>query len=45
MRAGDVVNGYLIVEDFKLVGAGLSKWTYAERDGRQYFIKEFLSPT
>ncbi len=45
MRAGDVVNGYLIVEDFKVVGAGLSKWTFAERGGRQFFIKEFLSPT
>jgi serine/threonine protein kinase len=45
VKAGDVVNGYLILEDFKVVGAGLSKWTYAERDGRQYFIKEFLSPT
>jgi len=45
VKAGDVVNGYLILEDFKVVGAGLSKWTYAERGGRQYFIKEFLSPT
>ena len=45
MKAGDVVNGYLILEDFKVVGAGLSKWTFAERAGRQFFIKEFLSPT
>ena len=45
MRAGDVLNGYTILEDFKVVGAGLSKWTFAERGGRQYFIKEFLSPT
>ena len=45
MKAGDVVHGYLILEDFKVVDAGLSKWTYAERGGRQYFIKEFLSPT
>ena len=45
MKAGDVVNGYTILEDFKVVGAGLSKWTFAERGGRQYFIKEFLSPT
>ena len=45
MKAGEVVNGYTILEDFKVVGAGLSKWTYAERGGRQYFIKEFLSPT
>ena len=45
VKAGDVINGYTILEDFKVVGAGLSKWTFAERGGRQYFIKEFLSPT
>ena len=45
MKAGDVVNGYLILEDFKVVGAGLSKWTYARRGGRDFFIKEFLAPT
>jgi eukaryotic-like serine/threonine-protein kinase len=45
MKAGDFLNGYTILEDFKVVGAGLSKWTFAERGGRQYFIKEFLSPT
>jgi serine/threonine protein kinase len=45
MKAGDVINGYRILEDFKVVGAGLSKWTFAERDGREYFIKEFLAPT
>ena len=28
-----------------LAGAGFSKWTFAERDGREYFFKEFLSPT
>ena len=45
MRAGEIINGYVILEDFKVVGAGLSKWTFAERGGRAYFIKEFLSPT
>ena len=45
MKAGDVLNGYTILEDFKVVGAGLSMWTFAERDGREYFIKQFLSPT
>ena len=45
MKAGDVINGYTILEDFKVVGAGLSKWTFAERGGRAFFIKEFLSPT
>lgn len=45
MKAGDVINGYTILEDFKVVGAGLSKWTWAARGGREFFIKEFLSPT
>jgi serine/threonine protein kinase len=45
VRAGDVVNGYTILEDFRVVGAGLSKWTFAAKNGREYFIKEFLSPT
>ncbi len=45
MKAGDVINGYRILQDFTVVGAGLSKWTFAERDGREYFLKEFLSPT
>jgi eukaryotic-like serine/threonine-protein kinase len=45
VKAGDIINGYTILEDFRVVGAGLSKWTFAARDGREYFIKEFLSPT
>jgi serine/threonine protein kinase len=45
VKAGEVINGYTILEDFRVVGAGLSKWTFAARDGREYFIKEFLSPT
>jgi eukaryotic-like serine/threonine-protein kinase len=45
LRAGDTVGGYRLLEDFRVVGAGLSEWTFAERDGRTYFIKRFLSPT
>jgi eukaryotic-like serine/threonine-protein kinase len=45
VKAGDVINGYTILKDFTVVGAGLSKWTFAERGGREFFIKEFLSPT
>jgi eukaryotic-like serine/threonine-protein kinase len=45
VKAGQIINGYTILEDFKVVGAGLSKWTFAERGGREFFIKEFLSPT
>jgi eukaryotic-like serine/threonine-protein kinase len=45
VKAGDVINGYRILEDFRVVGAGLSKWSFAAKGGREYFIKEFLSPT
>lgn len=45
MRAGDVIHGYTLLEDFRVVGAGLSEWSFAEGDGRAFFIKRFLSPT
>jgi len=45
MKAGDNINGYLILRDFTTAGGGLSKWTFAERGGKQYFFKEFLAPT
>jgi len=45
MRAGDTVHGYRLMEDFRVVGAGLSEWSFAERAGRAYFIKRFLAPT
>ena len=45
LRAGDMLNGYRLLEDFRVVGAGLSEWSFAERGGRIYFIKRFLSPT
>jgi serine/threonine protein kinase len=44
-RTGDVLNGYRLLEDFRVVGAGLSEWSFAERGGRIFFIKRFLSPT
>jgi serine/threonine protein kinase len=44
-RAGDVLNGYRLLENFRVVGAGLSEWSFAERGGRIHFIKRFLSPT
>lgn len=45
MTVGEVIGGYTVVEDFRVVGAGLSEWTFAERGGREYFLKRFLSPT
>jgi serine/threonine protein kinase len=44
-QAGDVLNGYRLLENFRVVGAGLSEWSFAERGGRIFFIKRFLSPT
>ncbi|HEX6887734.1 MAG TPA: protein kinase [Candidatus Nanopelagicales bacterium] len=44
-RTGDVLNGYRLLDDFRVVGAGLSEWTFAERGGQIFFIKRFLSPT
>lgn len=45
MKAGDVLNGYMLLADFTVVGAGLSRWTFARKGDREYFVKEFLSPT
>lgn len=38
------VNGYLIRETLKATDGGNCRWGYAERYGKTFFIKEFLSP-
>lgn len=43
MKKGDILNGYRILDNFKVAG-GMSKISFAERGGKEYFIKEFLSP-
>lgn len=43
MLKGEIINGYKIIEDFVVAG-GMSKVTFAEKGGKEYFIKEFLSP-
>lgn len=43
MLKGEVINGYRILEDFKVAG-GMSKISFAEKGGKTYFIKEFLAP-
>ena len=43
MKKGDILNGYRILDDFKVAG-GMSKISFAECGGKEYFIKEFLSP-
>ena len=44
MFKGEIIKGYKILQDFTTAGGGLSKWTFAEKDGKVYFMKEFLSP-
>ena len=43
MLKGEIINGYKILKDF-IVAGGMSKVTFAEKGGKEYFIKEFLSP-
>ena len=43
MLKGEIINGYRILEDFKVAG-GMSKISFAEKGGKTYFIKEFLAP-
>jgi serine/threonine protein kinase len=43
-RAGESVRGYKLLEDFKMAGGGNCEWTFAVKDGKEYFIKVFLNP-
>jgi len=44
MLKGEIINGYKILQDFTTAGGGLSKWSFAQKGDKVYFIKEFLSP-
>ena len=43
MLKGENIHGYHILEDFKVAG-GMSKISFADKEGKIYFIKEFLAP-
>lgn len=40
---GDVINGYTLTTDWSVVG-GMSEVAFAQKDGREWFIKKFISP-
>lgn len=40
----ETINGYHINDAFTTKNAGFCKWAIGEKDGRSYFIKEFLTP-
>lgn len=44
MRYGKSLHGYLIISRPTNDGAGKCLWAFARRDGREYFVKEFLEP-
>jgi len=44
VKQGQIINGYKVLQNFSTAGSGLSKWTFAQKNGHVYFLKEFLSP-
>lgn len=40
----EVINGYRLLRPFSAAGAGSALWTFAEKDGEEYFLKQFLTP-
>lgn len=40
----ELINGYELTEPFQNHNAGFSRWTYAKRKGKTYFLKEFMNP-
>ncbi|MFF5789298.1 lipopolysaccharide kinase InaA family protein [Streptomyces sp. NPDC012693] len=44
MKKGDTIAGYRIVTDKTNANGGKCVWAFAEKDGVQYFIKQFLEP-
>ena len=40
-----VIADYTLTEPWQNTNSGNARWSFAKKDGKQYFIKEFLSPT
>lgn len=39
-----LINGYKLIGELSAQNAGFCQWGFCEKDGREYFIKEFLTP-
>lgn len=39
-----VINGYRLTTSLTNTNSGFARWGFAQKGGREYFIKEFLSP-
>jgi eukaryotic-like serine/threonine-protein kinase len=44
VRIGQILHGYRIVTRPSNADAGKCMWAFAERDGQEFFVKEFLDP-
>jgi len=44
VRYGQEINGYVVVSKPSNANAGKCLWAFAEKDGKEFFIKEFLDP-
>ncbi|MFC0115518.1 protein kinase domain-containing protein [Kibdelosporangium aridum] len=44
MRKDQVIRGYRVITKPSNANAGKCLWAFAEKDGKEYFIKEFLDP-
>lgn len=40
----EVIKEYIVEDGFTTKNAGFSRWGFANKDGKEFFIKEFLSP-
>jgi eukaryotic-like serine/threonine-protein kinase len=40
----NAINGYRLLRDFSTAGGGMCRWTFASKNGKDYFLKEFLTP-
>ena len=44
MRAGQLISGYRLYSDGTTANGGRSVWAFGTKDGKEFFIKQFLSP-
>lgn len=40
----EIINGYELLEPFQNQDAGFSRWTFARKNGKEYFLKQFMEP-
>ncbi|NLB90566.1 MAG: hypothetical protein GX786_05040 [Clostridiales bacterium] len=40
----NTLNGYKLETDFSTASSGTARWCFANRNGKEWFVKEFLAP-